>query len=296
MPIVLGLDCGGSSCRTMAQNASGEIVFQGQSGPTNLATTPPGRLKKNLEKAIAGCPVPGAVCACFAGLLTPDDRERAEAMIRDFFPNARIKAEPDYAAAFFASEEGTDMLVIAGTGAIVCSRYEGRMVKSGGKGYVLGDWGSAFRYGKAALEHYLEAPGEASDALKEAVLDRFRSLDENEVLASLYRGGTPAPSLAKLLPAFTKDLKAGQPYAQTELQDQTKRLVQAVKLHKDRYLSDRRTLRISLSGGLWEASGLYRTAFEEECQRAMPTIDIESQRIQQPPVRGAVLLARELIS
>lgn len=296
MAIALGLDCGGSSCRTMAQTESGETLFQGQSGPTNLATTPPGRLKKNLEKALAGCPSVDAVCGCFAGLLTREDRQRAESLLKEFFPHAQIKAEPDYAAALMASEEGTDLLVIAGTGAIVCSRFNGKVVKSGGKGFLLGDWGSAYRYGKAALEHYIESPELSSAALKEIVLERFHSLEENEILAKLYRGGTPAPTLAKLLPAFTKDLKSGEAYAQTELREQTKRLVQAVTLHKERYLSDKNCLNISLSGGLWEASSLFRTAFDEELQSAMPNINIVSHRIQQPPVRGAVLLARELIS
>ncbi|MBX3117524.1 MAG: hypothetical protein KF784_00545 [Fimbriimonadaceae bacterium] len=294
MHIALGLDCGGSSCRAMAQNESDEVVFQGQSGPANIATTPPAKLRASLEKALAGCPTPDTVCGCFAGLLTAKDRQQAIKTLREIFPAATIRAEPDYYAALMACVPGTDICVIAGTGSLICSRHNDTVVKSGGKGYLLGDWGSAYRYGKAALEHYLERPDQASAALVAAIEDRFQSREQNEIIARLYRGGAPAPALAKLVDAFVKDARAGEAYATQELKTQTKRLVEAVKQHKDQYLQGQERILVCLSGGLWDASGIFREAFDVECQRSMPDIIIETQRIQRAPVYGAIALAKEI--
>src|SRR5947209_1700823 len=77
MPTFLGLDCGGSSSRVLLVDESDAVIFRGQSGPANLATTGDDQVKKNLELSLRGCPAADYVCGCFAGLLTESDRRRA---------------------------------------------------------------------------------------------------------------------------------------------------------------------------------------------------------------------------
>jgi len=294
MAVFLGLDCGGSSCRAISVNSSGDILHQGQSGPANLANTPTGRLFSHIRRASESQSNPDFVCGCFAGLLTEEDRIRAKDILKSVFPAAAVRTEPDYFAALRASE-GADMCVIAGTGSVVCSHVDGKLAKSGGRGYLLGDVGSAFQFGRSALLHFLEVgPNRISPELAHAIEQKFGSLNENEVLARLYRGGLPAAQLAKLAGAFAKDAKANAPYALSTLESQMNSLVSVTQKHIDTFHSVRRSLSVCLAGGLWEGSSIFRNAFIEKLRPMYPEREITISRISRPPVYGAVELAKEL--
>lgn len=294
MPVYIGLDCGGSSCRAVAVDESGHILSQGQAGPANLASTPPSKVQHHISKASREAPEADYVCGCFAGLLIQDDRRRAEDMLKILFPSAQVRAEPDFHAAYMACDDA-DLCVIAGTGSIVCSRTNGVFAKTGGRGYILGDVGSAFQYGRAAMLHYLNCgPSESSDALQAMIEDRFGSLSENEILAKLYRGGLPAAQLAKLSSVFAKDVRAGAQYAIDTLEVQTNALAKIVKDHIATHFSGRPEIRVALAGGLWEGSPVFRTAFEARLRETIHSSALTVMRITRPPVHGAVQLAKEM--
>lgn len=295
MPIYLGLDCGGSSSRALAVDETGATRHMGQAGPANLSTTPPKRLETNVRKAVEGCPSPNFVAGCFAGLLTAEDRERALALLRHIAPHAVCRAEPDYTAALLACDPSTDICIIGGTGSLICSRSEGKVVKSGGGGYLLGDFGSASQYGRAVLQHFLMAGRDAtSDESKKLIEKQFDSLEENEVIAGLYRGGAPAARLAKLMPAIAKDALAGEPYAIQTLKEQTAALAAITRTHYDRHHSASRSITISLAGGLWDASPVFQSQLETALCAAFSEVELSFLRIARPPVQGAVRLAKEL--
>lgn len=293
MPIYLGLDCGGSSCRGVMVDETNATLFQGQAGPANLANTPPTKLARHLERATEGAPRPDFVCGCFAGLLTEADRERALDTLRRQFPNAQLRAEPDYFAALRASDDA-DVCVVAGTGSVVCSLVDGQLRKSGGRGYLLGDAGSAFQYGRIALMRFLEVgPNRVSPALCETIEKRFGSLEENEILARLYRGGTPASQLAKLATVFGKDVRAGENYAIQALETQTATLFQIVLNHVSHWFPGKSEVSVCLAGGLWENGATFWSAFEAMAHRHTD-VTLRLFRIARPPVHGAVQLAREM--
>lgn len=272
---------------------AGSVLHMGQAGPANLASTPPARLVANLAKATAGSPTPDRLAACFAGLLTESDRERALGILSGMFPRSEVIAEPDYVAVLAAGGPDIDVAVLSGTGSLVCSMGPEGPVKSGGGGYLLRDFGSEFQYGRAALMHYLDV-GEAgcSPNLSQSVQRVFGSLEENQVLANLYRGGSPAAKLAKLASPFAKDAFAGETYALETLNRQNALLADVVKTHVERWLSDRNPLRVALAGGLWEGPAIFRQRFEVELHKALPDIDLLIAKLPRPPVHGAVVLAR----
>lgn len=272
------------------------MLHSGQAGPANIISTPERRLRTNLTKAVEGCPAPEYIAGCFAGLLTEDDRERAHRFLTELFPAAKIRLEPDSYAALKASRPGTHICVIAGTGSVVCSEVAGRYTKSGGRGYLLGDAGSAYRYGQDALIHYLQAPDDASEPMKKAIESRFGSLEENPIIARLYRAGSPQAQLAKLATALASDARNGYPYAVESIARWSGTLAGIVRDHADRYLSGIADLRVSLAGGLWEASAVYRNAFQQALCGALSDRNVEVSPVEQPPVRGAVLLAQEMES
>lgn len=294
MSVYVGLDCGGSSSRVLAVDDSGAIVFQGQSGAANLVSTPEPRLRRNLANATRGCANADFVCGCFAGLVGDETRMMAESLLRGFFPGSNVRAEPDYTAAFYSSPPDTDVCVIAGTGSLVCSRCEGKVVKSGGRGYLLGDFGSGFHYGRDALVHFLDDPMGCSSGLRHTVLDVFGTEDEATILAAVYRSGTAAQILGRLARIVGQDAMAGEAYAIASLDRNTMALATVVREHVSRYLKSAKSLSVSLAGGMWKGPTIFRTRFSDMLHEQLPDRDITVHRISKPPLYGALELAKEL--
>jgi N-acetylglucosamine kinase-like BadF-type ATPase len=250
------------------------------------------RLRQNLTHALRGCPTPDYVCGCFAGLLTKGDAERAAELLREFYPQAKISTQPDYAAAYFASEPGTDLCVIAGTGSLVCSWDGSQMVKSGGRGYILGDEGSAFQYGRDALLSFLANPMAASDALTKCIVDLFEVEDEPSIVSRLYRSPSPQATVAKLAKPLAADAKNGREYATESIAKNASSLAAIVLKHVRAHMPGKAEIRVSLSGGLWKTSTMFVDGLAG-CL-ADSNIHFDMQRIKTPPVFGAARLAQEM--
>lgn len=233
------------------------------------------------------------MCGCFAGLLTSIDRERAVTLLRSEIPDATVRAEPDYAAAFTACPEGTHICVIAGTGSLVCSKEGDRFIKSGGRGYVMGDYGSAFRYGRELLRYHLEE--QTLDKIAKDLEDVFSVSDEPGVIARLYRSGAIASKLGKLARGFANAAQAGEPSALDFLREETIRLAQQVVTHAERYLGEKRELKVCLAGGLWKISPIFEREFEGRLKEISGGRTIMITRIKRAPVEGAIILAQGLL-
>jgi N-acetylglucosamine kinase-like BadF-type ATPase len=273
------------------------VLHQGHAGSGNILSTPYSLLRKNLCAATRGCPEPDAMCGCFAGLLTDQERMLAENLMREIAPRAKLQAQPDYCAAFMASPEETHMCVIAGTGSVLCSRDpEGKWVKSGARGYLLGNPGSAFRYGQDALLEYLDHPSDASEAMIKAVQEAFESLEEAQIVAKLYRAPAPAAVLARMGPVVAKDAKLGKAYAKRSLENQTILLAEQAAGHLRTHFPAIMDPVVSLAGGVWEASGVYKDGFIEALKKELPDRDVKFVKLVKPPVHGAARLAKELLA
>lgn len=294
MSVFVGLDCGGSSSRVLAIDDVGNVVFQGQSGAANLVSTPEVRLRKNLAHATDGCPAASFVCGCFAGLVSDEVRRRGEDILRVLFPMAGVRAEPDYTAAFYASPEETDLCVISGTGSLVCSRDGDRIVKTGGRGFILGDFGSGYHFGRDALVHFLDEPRHSSEGLRRAVVEAFGSEDEGTIVSALYRSQTPAGVLAKLAKPLAADAKAGESYALRSIEINLSLLMNVVRRHVSRHVTAKPTLVVSLTGGIWKATSVFRDRFTEMLREAYPNREVSVWRVSRPPLYGAVQLAKEM--
>lgn len=290
MPLYLGLDCGGSSCRALVLDDELEPVFLAQGGSANLSTTPESVLDRSLHRALDGLPQVDYTCACFAGMISPSRRAHAEAMLRPLVGDGVLWIEADYVAALRAAPESTDACVIAGTGSVVCSWVGDRVVRSGGGGYLLGDEGSGYRYGRAALRSYLADPISATDSLRYAVNMTFRTDDPGEVMSILYGAAAPAAMLASLSTALAQDVAARLPYAIEALADESLQLATVVDTHLRHWHPEVEGGQIALAGGLWKRA-VFREAFAEALQTLRPTAT--AVKSSQPPVRGAALLARD---
>ncbi|MDQ0752139.1 N-acetylglucosamine kinase-like BadF-type ATPase [Streptomyces africanus] len=187
--VVVGLDAGGTRTRAVLATADdGRPVGEGAAGPGNALTVPLPQLTEHLAEAI-GRAVPEqvrdrvvAVAGGFAGATGAADepgRRNALAALTAALHRLGIDAGPpvigsDIEAAF-ASAPGAPadgLALVAGTGA-VAMRITGRRgtVTVDGDGWLLGDDGSGFWIGRAAVRAALRmADGRgAPTVLAEAV-------------------------------------------------------------------------------------------------------------------------------
>ncbi len=295
MPQVLGIDCGGSTTRAVLVS-EGRPIWTGAGGPANLSSSPITLLHESIAAATDGCPVPAAVCGAFAGLITPTQRNQAEEFLRGIFPTANVTAVPDFEAALVACGSGVDVCALAGTGSLICSfGPDGKLFRSGGKGYLLGDEGSAFQYGRDALLHYLEGPpDDVSPELSSAIFESFGTEKKTEVIAQLYAVPDAPKRLAALTEAFASDAANMSVYALKSLRINSGKLAHLVSKHLRQYHPTYKSVHIGCQGGLW-SSAIFRDAFTEQLVFWCKVDEIEVNYDPPAPVYGAAEIAGRLL-
>src|SRR5260221_4321390 len=154
--LILGIDGGGShTVALLAEKADGgRILGRGTAGPSNMQAVGEERALRALDEAVgqafdAAQRTRGTVAAAALGLAGVDHPEAA-AVVQAWTATARLAEAVSVANdATLLLEAGTPdgwgLAVIAGTGSIAFGRSpEGKLDRSGGWGYLLGDEGSAY--------------------------------------------------------------------------------------------------------------------------------------------------------
>ena len=299
MPTYLGLDCGGTSTRAALISESGDILFEGRSGPGNWSSTPAPRLRAHVEEALAGCPQADVFCGCFAGLLTPQHESDAVALLTELTGAERGFARPDSHAVLAAAGPDATCAVIAGTGSLVFSLSDGKVVKNGGGGPLLGDHGSAFAMARNALRIAIfgsTVTAAVSDEFLAAMHDLLGTLDPNEIPAKIYADPSPAALVAKLCTPLARDLEKGVPYAVTVVRDEMRELANIVHGHLYYYHPEQKPWTIVLAGGLWDISPAFIHRFSESLSVMAGAKHAVVQKLAASPAVGAARLAQQLSS
>jgi len=287
----LGIDAGGTSTRALVLDAAGAVVFRGDAAGANFASHSLDHIRTQLSAALQGCPPVQACVGCFAGILTEAVRQQAMALLRELVQAEAYDARPDFHATVLA-DPNADIVVIAGTGAIVASRHGQEVRKSGGGGYILGDEGSGQSIGRRALQATLlpaRRPA-VSEEFNQALRDIWGSDEPAAVIQALYASKTPAAHLAQLAPTVVNDWVSGWDYARDPVEKPVECLAAEVGLHREVHFSPSQKVRIGLAGGVWQMHPKVREHFAQHPALAHQ----EVFRIEAEPVRGAVRWAEAL--
>jgi N-acetylglucosamine kinase-like BadF-type ATPase len=247
-------------------------------------------VRASYDAALAGCPVPSRVAACVSGTSHPARREQIERLLAERFPYAHVRVLPDYTACVMAAPPGTDVCIVAGTGSVVCSQAaDGSFRVTGGRGWILGDHGSATRLGRDALEHFVADPRHAPASFTDAIARLFGSGEWRAVVDAVHAAPNPAPLLARAAPLLTEAADEKLPWAVSLLNEEMAALAASAVLHIEQYMPGARQLQVALSGGVWTSQAA-RASLAEALARAArgPITVIRSVR---DPLDGAVLLA-----
>ncbi|TWJ16314.1 N-acetylglucosamine kinase-like BadF-type ATPase [Stackebrandtia albiflava] len=198
--ILLGIDIGGTSTVAIAMNGDGGVIGEGGAGAANPHTVALSDVTAELHAAVtatltgidAGDVVAGVIGMAGAAAAS---RPEVAAAISEVWPRlgmaCPVEIVGDAVIAYAAgSAHPEGRVLIAGTGAIAARITDwqvGRTVD--GLGWLLGDEGSGFWLGRAAIRHTVDAmaAGRPAGPLGAVIAQHFGTDDFEQIVAECYR-------------------------------------------------------------------------------------------------------------
>jgi N-acetylglucosamine kinase-like BadF-type ATPase len=298
MTHVLGIDAGGTKTVCLLADQQGTVIAEARASGANLQAVGELEVEKVLhrvmEEAIGSrAIVPSAICLGIAGVDRPDDSAVMRAIMRRIGYKARIVVVNDALIALEAGAPGqAGVVVISGTGSISYGRNaKGEAARAGGWGYVLGDEGSGYWIGRAALRAVLRqadrrGPG---TALTELLLKYFDVAAPSELIHQVYNKDLKPAAIGALATCVQSAFSQGDAVAAGILRGA------ATELETFALSVARRLDLIGEPFPFILAGGIFRAVpwLQEELKRRLPSAAPGSAvaLLDREPADGAVALA-----
>jgi glucosamine kinase len=295
--LVVGVDAGGTST-VAALSRDGVIVRTHEGGPANAgvrgveaaSATIADTILATLEGAF-----PEAIFVGAAGAGRRDVAQGIEQSLSSRFPGARIGVRDDaYIALRAAVPHGDAAVLVAGTGSVAFAVRGDQEYRSGGYGYLLGDEGSGFAIGAAALKLLLRALDERAE--RDAFVDELaQRLDANTipaVLTRVYAEANPPAFIAGLAPMVLDSASRGDRSTNKIVQAAALELAQtATSLVKRAGLTETGAPLV-FSGSLLASNSLLTFLLETRLNNDFPQMPILKSAAE--PYAGAIAAAERL--
>jgi len=281
----------------MLADEVGKVCAKARVGAANLVVHGELAVEKALYQVIEDLEAPeplAAICLGMAGL-KPEDEELIRGVFRRLGHRQRIRIVNDAVIALVAgAPDGVGVVVIAGTGSIAYGvDPAGRTARSGGWGYLLGDEGSAFWLGHAAVRQGIRAIDGRGPAttLFERISRRLDLEKPTGLVKWFYDQDHSRDRVATLASIVEEAASAGDEAADSLLDEAAAHLARAARACT-KQLSFSEPYPLVLAGGAFKACpSLFRRL---EASLGLPQAKVV--RLEGEPARGAVTLALELLS
>jgi N-acetylglucosamine kinase-like BadF-type ATPase len=295
---VLGIDAGGTKTVCLLADDQGQIVAEARRSGANLQAVGELEVEKVLhevmDQAIGDrAVVPAAICLGIAGVDRPDDYATVRGIMKRIGYKARVVVVNDALIALEAGVPGhPGIVVISGTGSIAYGRNaRGEAARSGGWGYVLGDEGSGYWIGRAALRAVLREADKRgpATALSPMLLAHFGVSQPPQLIHHVYNTNLKPTAIAALARCVQSAFSEGDSVAVGILRGAANEL-EAFALSVARRLELLgEPLVFILAGGVFRAVPW----LQQELERRLPVAAPASQvrLLDREPAIGAVALA-----
>jgi N-acetylglucosamine kinase-like BadF-type ATPase len=298
VPHVLGIDAGGTKTVCLLADDTGQILSSARRGGANLQAAGELQVEKILhevmDEAIGNRQVvPSAICLGIAGVDRPDDSAVVRAIMKRIGYKARVLVVNDALVALEAGAPGEPgVVVISGTGSISYGRNaRGEAARSGGWGYVLGDEGSGYWIGRAALRAVLRESDHRGPktALSSLLLQHFGVPEAQGLIHEVYHSNLKPAAIGSLAKCVQAAFSQGDSVAIGILRGA------ADELEASALSVARRLNLVGTSFTFILAGGIFRAVpwLEQEMERRLPVASPHSrvQLLDREPAEGAVALA-----
>jgi glucosamine kinase len=304
LPLVVGVDGGGSRTRVVLADANGNILARTEGAATALT---PGYESASADviKALIGEVLGMAErtetrpAVCVVGVAGGGQERPSQALwsalaSRRVADDVSVQADATIAIDD-AFGDAAGVLLIAGTGSVAFARApDGRMERCGGWGPNVGDEGSGAWLGRRALSVVTAAHDgrEPETALTGAVLTALE-LEAIEELIPWSADATPA-MLATLAPVVAQVASTGDLRANALISICVEELVLHIRTMARRcFVDERAAVPVAFTGGLLGKGSLVRKRLEHRLKSAVPGATVRTEEVD--AARGAVRRARRLL-
>ena len=298
MSHVIGIDAGGTKTVCLLADMHGTVVSRSRSTGANLQAVGELQVEKVLhevmEQAIGDrAIVPSVICLGIAGVDRPGDHAVIQGIMKRIGFKARILIVNDALVALEAGAPGQPgVVVISGTGSIAYGRNTaGQAARSGGWGYVLGDEGSGYWIGRAALRAVLRAADHRGPRtlLTQMLLEHFQVAQPQALIHAVYHSHLSPAAIGALATSVQTAFREGDPAAIGILKGAADELEGAALSVARRLDLMSEAFTFVLSGGIFRAIPW----LEQELARRLPVTAPRSTTtlLDREPAEGAVRLA-----
>ncbi|GGM54218.1 N-acetylglucosamine kinase [Dactylosporangium sucinum] len=243
VPLVIGVDAGGTTTRCVVAGLDGEVVGRGRAGGANAQSSgaaATAALTAAVGAALTGLD-PTSVVAGVVGrsgaVADGTAGSRGAEMWRDLgLDPSAVRVVTDLEVAYAAGTPSpSGLLLLSGTGAAAVAFRDGRLLaRCDGYGWLLGDDGSAVWLGREAVRVVLRAVDGrgAPTTLTAPVLAALRAApgDASAVIAAVLRAAyrEPPAALGRLAPLVGAAATDRDPVASAIVQEAADRLLESL--------------------------------------------------------------------
>ena len=298
MIYVLGIDAGGTKTVCQLADTSGTLIAEARGGGANLQAAGELQVEKVLHDVMAEAIgpldiIPAAICLGIAGVDRPDEFRIVEGIMRRIGAHARTIVVNDALVALEAGAPGAPgVVIISGTGSIAYGRNaRGEGARAGGWGHVLGDEGSGFWIGRAALRAVLrEADRRAPrTALTPLLLQHFGVSEAQNLIHEVYKNNLRPAAIASLAGQVQTAYSEGDPAATGILHAAAQELESSGVSVAKRLGLGAEPFPFILGGGIFRAVPWLRHELQRRLPLAVP--NSTARLLDREPAAGAVSIA-----
>jgi N-acetylglucosamine kinase-like BadF-type ATPase len=296
MPVLVGVDAGGSSLDCIIERDGATTGVHGDAA--NVRTAGIDGAAQQIAAAVRAGLHGEAFDALGVGAAGAGDAVVARALesaLRSYFPRGAIAVHDDAEIALRAAvPQGDGVVLIAGTGSIAYARIGEEAHRAGGYGYLLGDDGSGFAIGRAALAQMLRwyDGRTAHSELFDAIATRLQARDAQSVLGRIYGEPNMVGAIASLAPLVLARAGSGERVATKIVQNAASELVDLLKSLLQRAHLGARELPLVFAGGLFAENSLLSYLIETRLLADTPLL--QPVKSAHSPAHGALELARRI--
>ena len=299
MNYYLGVDGGGTKTIAVIGDEDGHLLGWGTGGPSNAHFCLPQTALQSIQDSIqraraqAGDKPVSRAALCVPGLKHHfDPVEIAVALA--ITPEAPQITGDDVSTFYGALGHAYGIVVLAGTGSFALGMdCHGKRVSVGGWGPLLGDEGSGFAIGQAALKAVIceyEARG-PSTVLTGLIKSHFALNDLFDLRSRIYQSSSYQNVISGIAPLVLEAVQAGDRMAQVIIHDAGTALGKLAVVVLRQIDFDLDTDTVVLTGGIRNLGDWILAPFEQEIHKHAESIRIRPPRFI--PAVGALMLALE---
>ena len=295
---VLGIDAGGTKTVCLLADGQGHVISEARATGANLQAVGELQVEKVLHQVMEEALgernfVPAAICLGIAGVDRPDDAAVVRGIMKRIGYKARVLVVNDALVALEAGAPGQPgIVIISGTGSICYGRNsQGDAARSGGWGYVLGDEGSGYWIGRAALRAVLrEADKRGKEtALTPLLLEHFGVDRPQGLIHEVYHTNLKPAAIGALAQSVHKAFQKGDEVAIGILRGAANELEASALSVARRLGLVGSPFTFILAGGIFKAVPWVQDELSRRLPLASPHSSVKLLEVE--PAAGAVRLA-----